>query len=272
MGFDFDTDNTEEEAARCTLDEFLVVDNVKREKDHVIEFITKLLPFKLPPTSSSSNPAVFLIDTYKQLTEVFNSTATPDGYSRFSTTMDDIFNSYTVECDNLVEYIQERYNITALAATFAESVTPRIRGTDLPKARSIYGKLLCYYERAHAQTKPRRVKRGHNIRNVLSCDPTCPSSITTPCHFFNCLTDKELERFFFGNDDSQAACIGFLIDTSGSMSDEIASAKRVIRQFLKTQRSSTVCYLLVPFNNWDIVRPSTCGLSVNDAKSKSKNI
>ena len=27
MGFDFDTDNTEEEAARCTLDEFLMVDN-----------------------------------------------------------------------------------------------------------------------------------------------------------------------------------------------------------------------------------------------------
>ena len=40
------------------------------------------------------------------------------------------------------------------------------------------------------------------------------------------------------------------MDATESTSEEIAVARRVILQFIKSQADSTVCYLLVPFNDF----------------------
>ena len=247
-----DTDITEEEGARCTTDEFLLVDNIKKEKERVVEAITKLLPIKLPP-SSSPNPALSLFDAYEQLAEVLNSTATPDGFSHFSANVDEISTSYMMECSHLVKYIPGRYNVTALAATFTKSLSSETR--NLTKARSIYGRFLCYNERAQ-ELKRQRIKRQepHKPLDPSTCDtPGCPTTIEEPCHFFNCLNVCDFGLFLFGNvnDSENEPCIGFLIDTTGSMRDEIESAKVVILQFLKTQQDSAACYILVPFNDYD---------------------
>ena len=238
------TDLVEAEEGSCTINEFILDDNVKKEKEHVVETIMQSLPFEIT-RSSSPNP---LPDTYTQLTKVFNRTATPKGFSRFSSSANEISNSYRMECENVVRYIPGQYNITELAAIFNKSLSRH--GRDLSKARSIYGKLMCYNERAR---KRRRERRALEHLEPTDCGSECPDKKTEPCHFFNCLDVDELELILgFGNefDYDIEPCIAFLIDTTGSMGGRIASAKRVIRQVLRTQRDSTACYVLVPFNDW----------------------
>lgn len=226
--------------------------------------------------------------TYVQLAEFFKHTLSSKGRAKFTAAMDEISTAYTEECSGDVIVPD---TITELAESFRELMRSlrlnTINTEDLSQARSIYGKFLCYSE-SDQEDVVERVKRQDPVvyrpvtttdaspttedpeanaecQNVTECN--CPEIITEPCHFFACLEVSEI-RFIcgFGNGLSEEPCIGFLVDTSGSMEGEIEAAKRVIFQFLKSQADSTACYILLPFNDFDYDHYAYHGYSEEDSK------
>lgn len=142
-----------------------------------------------------------------------------------------------------------------MAASFREATRrlTRIPEERLAEARSIYGRFLCYDERTSTTRRKRQ-----DIYLPSQCD--CPATVTEPCHFFACL-DVAVIQFIagFGNSRGQSGfdspCIGFIVDTTGSMEAEIAAARDIILQFMRSQADSTYCYVLVPFNDHGVGHP-----------------
>ena len=119
-------------------------------------------------------------------------------------------------------------------------------------AQTIFGQFLCYSELENKKNSSTRFKRqvATEIFEPTICE--CPDEVSTPCDFFACLTVEEVEILLgLGNSNVGEPCIAFLIDTTGSMGNQIVSAKNVILQFIKAQKDSTTCYMLVPFNDHD---------------------
>ena len=51
--------------------------------------------------------------------------------------------------------------------------------------------------------------------------------------------------------DNQIQCLAFVIDTTGSMSSEIADAQKILTDFIQAEENlnDVGCYLLMPFND-----------------------
>ena len=228
----------------CSINGYLLTDKIREEREEVVTKIRKLLPIALPSLSPRDG-GESLEDTYMQLAAHFDRPITPEGRAKFTAAMDEIFSTYSEECSGEVA-VPDSHAITELATSFKE-LTRRlttINTEDLSKVRAIYGRFLCYSEREETFSRRRR----------QTCE--CPGEVTLSCHFYACLTALEIETIMgFGNDFIGTPCIGFAVDTTGSMSGEIASARRVILEFIKTQADSTWCYVLVPFNDLGVGHP-----------------
>ena len=244
------TDHTAtDDMSSCSLNEYLLVHEIEEEKERVVETISNLLPFDLP-ASNSSNPEA-TTEVYDQLAELFDEVPTTASRDRFTAAVDDIHTAYAAECGGTSSGIPETDVISSLATKFRELTKGlnSIRQEALDEARDIYGKFLCYQEKATGSG--RRRKRADFIEPTDCALDDCPAVISEPCHFFACL-EISVTKFImgFGNSADNQPCIGFIVDTTGSMGEEIAAAKRIILQFIKSQADSTVCYLLVPFNDY----------------------
>lgn len=249
--------STSAEEPPCTIDDYLLVDQIGEEREDVIEIVRTLLPVDLPSLRLGEGSSE---QTYMQLAEFFKHSTSPKGRAKFITAMDEIYIAYSEECSGAIT-IPDRDKITELANAFKELMKglSSITAESLTQARSIYAKFLCYNERGAVLPRTKRqVPVGippvsdDDSYNATKCDCPGHNNITEPCHFFACLGVSETKFICgFGNDRSGTPCIGFIVDTTGSMAGEIAAAKRVILQFLKSQADSTVCYLLVPFNDYD---------------------
>lgn len=218
------------------------MDKIEEEKEQVVETIRNLLPFELPEPTSSGPESSTSTQVYEQLAEFYEESPSTEGHNEFADAIDEIYTAYSMECSESASDIPETADIISLAAIFNELTMGlnSIRKENLTRARDIYGKFLCLQEKAGDSRRK---------RDTSKCD--CPESgVSQPCHFFACL-EEPVTKFImgFGNSLAEQPCIGFIIDTTGSMSAEIAAARRVILQFIKSQADSTWCYLLVPFND-----------------------
>ena len=233
--------------ASCSISGYLLTDKILVEREEFVITIRKLLPINLPAPSLRDGGGS-LEETYVQLATYFNRPISTDGRAKFTAAMDEIFGTYSEECSGEVTIPGSRA-LTELAASFNE-LTRRlgtISSEDLSQARAIYGRFLCYSEREETSSRKKRQSDE---------DAEC-ESITTSYQFFEkCLTASQIKTISgFGNDEGDYPCIAFAVDTTGSMGNEIASARRVILEFMKTQANSTLCYMLVPFNDHGVGHP-----------------
>lgn len=83
-------------------------------------------------------------------------------------------------------------------------------------------------------------------------DCTCPeggiysNQLFCSCQFFDCLDEgRNLLPVFEGFEGLE--CLAFVIDTTGSMKDEIDVTVQVIKDFIASEELG--CYILVPFND-----------------------
>ena len=204
--------------------------------------MVNLLPFDLP-TPISSDP----VSLNEQLAQYFKQTPSTEGQNEFVAAVDEIYTSYASECVGDSGYVPGTDDIAVLDATFRELTRGlnSIHRNDLAQARDIYGKFLCYEERRGGVRRKREKEFHHqnvSVRSKVSLNLAI---------FFACL-DSSVTKFIigFGNSIDNQPCIGFIVDTTGSMRNEIEACKCVILQFIKSQADSTNCYLLVPFNNY----------------------
>ena len=246
------TDHTAtDDMSSCSLNEYLLLHEIEEEKERVVETIRNLMPFDLP-ASNSSNPEAIATEVYEQLAVLFDEVPSTASHNQFTTAVDDIHSAYAAECDGASSGILAFDVISSLAAKFRE-LTRGPNGIHahkeaLDEARDIYGKFLCYHEKAAGGRRKRQAPVAVPSHAVTRCN--CPAVVSKPCHFFACLEVTETKFIMgFGNSLYTLGCIGFIVDTSGSMTDEIAATRRIILQFIKSQADSTTCYLLVPFND-----------------------
>ena len=221
-----------------------------------------MLPLDLPaPVLSGSETPTEVY--YNQLADYFNESTSPAGRDQVSGALDEIFAAYASTCDESGGLPADA-DISSLAGEFG-ALTDQLNDITqeaLNKARDIFGKFLCFSEK---ETIAQRVRRDMApSRPVSSCAlDACPATVTQPCEFFACLqTDVTKYIVGFGNSMQGLPCIGFVVDTTTSMAAEIASARRVILEFIKSQADSTNCYVLVEFNDYG---------QVSDTRSKYNN-
>ena len=134
--------------------------------------------------------------------------------------------------------------------------------------RQIYGKLLCLQEFDVAATSKRATDfaecaQAKSIMELYRClDPeeiSCVFNISPKltCESASQSSNNAPAKKFRGN------CLAFVVDTTGSMRDEIEATKEVIASFIKSEENTlTLCYILVAFNDF--------GYPLSDEKSKDQ--
>jgi len=170
-------------------------------------------------------------------------------YTEFERSMKEISIAKAETCkkESLTRTLNPTQLIKKFQKIFKEKKNPQLM-------RSIIGMLLCIDSLERSSTA--RFKRQSSVAGTSrSC--TCPpdgilsESVLTICEFFECLDSGDVFSgviFGFNKDDE---CLIFIVDTTGSMYDEIELTKRIILEFVKIEEhiGTYGCYILVPFND-----------------------
>lgn len=118
-------------------------------------------------------------------------------------------------------------DITTLINTFKRNLDDK----KLREARRIYGILLC-------------------IRNKQSSKRSADAELV---NFFESLDGEVLEDliFSYGEEEEEDAkySLAFVVDDTGSMSEEIEAVKALINGFIRTENDEPISYILSTFND-----------------------
>ena len=226
----------------CSINEYLLVDKVEQERENFVAKINAVLPFQLPASAPGKSATE---QAYEELSQIFNLPTSTKRLANFRAAVDEINAAYAATCDGLDA--APRVSVLAeLARNFRQLTIRlnRISKENLARIRDIYGQFLCFEEKVQNRALER-------VKRQAEEECSCPMEITEICHFFACI-DVRVTKYItgFADDVLGLPCIGFIVDTTGSMGNEIHDAQRVILQFMKSHKNSTVCYLLVPFNDY----------------------
>ena len=104
-------------------------------------------------------------------------------------------------------------------------------------AQEAYGELLCLQDLSSPSDKGRK-RRQDDASELLDA-------------FFDSLSGTRLATIFKVSlwNDLPLPTLAFVVDTTGSMGDEIRSVQRLIRSFIKTECSVPLVYILATFND-----------------------
>ncbi len=218
--------------------------------------------------------------TFRALARQAGVKESPLAYSTFTRAFQEISIARTDACAN-VNVTRDLISVRKLIRQFQENYQNNT-GKGLHLLRSLIGKLLCFdslrIEEEEAlglapqdlpNVEPRRsptlsprlgLSSVHRARRQAGCPPrsdcNCPpkgildDGILCTCQFFDCLDrGNVLSNVIFGLNNDE--CIIFVIDTTGSMTNEINLAKHLILQFARVEEEigEYGCYILVPFND-----------------------
>ena len=213
---------------------------------HAHDFLNDVVPTAVETVANSSNSSV-LEAIYRSLAERVESLTSASGYSAFLAAMNEISIAEANACSSSVSL-----NVTQLVSTFLAIFEQEITDDMLHVIRRICGELLC--AKSQEQLTPARKRRNASVnRCPLHC--ACPpgginSNLGCACEFFACLDPGDHFRPIFGFSHRQH-CLAFVIDTTGSMTEEISTARMIILNFIRAEENLNElgCYILVPFND-----------------------
>ena len=187
------------------------------------------------------------IQVYNSLAASNGANSTAKGMEDFTMALNAISEGYFKAC-----YVPDDEKVAVtnagsdLLGTFLEVLANR---SDPTAIRNLYGTLMCW-----------------KIFESTSGAPdlgTCAAE-TNSTGLYNCL-DPDSRKCVFQLDSecsgdrisvSPVDCLGFVVDTSGSMGSEIDEVKNVIKSFIQAEENRyTLCYILVPFNDYNYRTP-----------------
>ena len=182
---------------------------------------------------------------YKVISNVYHLNVTESDLSKFTEAITEISSGYALACHSPLEVRPTLDDIPKLMKEFAAAYNER-KSLEI---RFICGEMLCLNDILSAPEEQGRQRRQTNRENC-----SCPDggismyrSIVDPCQFFACLDEGDILQPIF-IDFNPFRCLAFIIDTTGSMKDEINLATQVIKNFIGSQENRS-CYFLVPFND-----------------------
>ena len=187
-------------------------------------------------------------DLYSSLSLNLNVSESSEGFENFTKAFDQITDSYFKACFGPDE---ERPNIHDTPEIKKELLSLLRNHSDIETVRIDWGKLSCL----------ETFENDNQSKIEFPCESS--TDINT---FYQCLDPENISCIFHlkSNCDYESSgkkvkrkhCLGFAVDTTGSMSSEINSAKQVVLNFLKSEEDiNTLCYVLVPFNDYDYATP-----------------
>ena len=185
---------------------------------------------------------------YDVISNVYQLNKTKSGLNKFIEAIGEISSGYTLACSSPPEVRPSVDDIPRLMNEFRVAFEEH----DTLQIRFVCGQMLCLHDRLSASEEQELLRERRQTRCPEDKDCTCPSggissSIVCPCEFFACLDeDDKIESLF--TDANPFRCLAFVIDTTGSMKDEIKFATEVVKDFIRSVEDKG-CYLLVPFND-----------------------
>ena len=134
--------------------------------------------------------------------------------------------------------------------TLVENFRSAYSARDSIELCDLFGKMLNIKDHRESQRSLQRRAALEYDCPEENC--TCPkgginsTELLCSCQFFACLDEgRNLMPVFEGFTGLE--CLAFVVDTTGSMKDEIDATLQVIKDFVASEELG--CYLLVPFND-----------------------
>ena len=180
--------------------------------EEVRESIEEVFAASLNGTRISSD-----FDMYKAIAKVLNKTTSSDGFVYYTAAITEIAVAKIQYCNNSGGLASSDTELSRLIEKFNDMVKNK---TDVHEARVIYGKILC-------------LLRKHRERRLI------PSTVE-PSSLGGML-------FFYPYDFK--ASLAFVVDDTGSMSEEIEAVRNIIHSFIKTEQDYPHYYILGTFND-----------------------
>ena len=185
---------------------------------------------------------------YDVISNVYQLNKTKSGLNKFIEAIGEISSGYALACSSPPEVRPSIDDIPRLMNEFRVAFDER----DTLQIRFVCGQMLCLHDRLSASEEKDLVRERRQTSCTERKDCTCPSggissSIVCPCEFFACLDEDDKIKSLF-TDANPFRCLAFVIDTTGSMKDEIELATEVVKDFIRSVEDEG-CYLLVPFND-----------------------
>ena len=217
-----------------------------------LELITSVTDSIFPDLTSNSSLSdqENILNVFTYLAKQFSITPTEGQLKRFREAVVEVsvakseacYGSSRLDADDIPELIQDFISIYNMDKR------------DGHQLRQVYGKLLCIKSTVSVNSTTRIRRDSHDCPCPADGFETRFEWYPDACYFFNCLDSEDtLKEIFFvsGEFNVDYQCLAFVIDTTGSMAGEIASAKRIILDFLRSEEEigEEGCYILVPFND-----------------------
>lgn len=245
-----------------------------------IEVIAKAIISGFNATNSTNSSQL-----YEVLSAALNVEASSENLANFQIALDQITDSYFQSCYGSLE---DRPTVGEVG-TLVYNLINQLNGLTvdnsdvaLPEIRSMFGRISCIID---TYSNDELTANGTTVPSMSSITPTptqtlaLPTATPTPtpsvnCSnlsgtyisisvFYQCVDSHDLQPIFgFGpivsaGDDLIVLkrCIGFVVDTTGSMSHEISYVRQLILNFVDSESTLPACYALVDFNDYGYSNP-----------------
>ena len=222
-------------------------DDIMQERMEATETVRESIIIIFPNLLNSSsvnstegNSSLTNMEVYKHITTSVNATVSPSGFVRFKEAVSEIAAATYSACSGPEESRIQSDDIPQLTERFFNLTNTG----NISQAREVYGKLLCLQrlliEKSHVRKK--REDSGFKTYIELIND------------FFDMLEEHpEIVNSLFGLTDNQIfglpPTLAFVLDDTGSMSDEISAVQRLIFSFLSVERTNPIGYIFTTFND-----------------------
>ncbi len=201
-------------------------------------------------TASVSSSSIFTV-VYTFLSQKFNVSLSDSKFNSFVQAITEVNIAEKEACSG--SYSRSNADILEIVMKFNRAFSAGKSG-DLTEVRALYGQMLCIKQQEHAPGTKRTKRSSHCPKDSNCICPEGgfdePDNIICACHFFRCLDPDRHFKPILGFTAKELQCLAFVIDTTGSMSEEITVAKRLLNDFVRAEENLLDgCYLLVPFND-----------------------
>ena len=235
----------------CTIELFVLAATREKEQQKVVETVQEILPGILPTSNHTANDTTSggasLTTVYNSLTEEFGVNKSDSGYSKFMEAINEITEAKQEACSSDVR--PGVGSVPRLVQEFRAALNATKR--DLLRLRTIFGKMLCIKDEIEKLKSKGRERRQEPIpecggfetpcfeRTPEECK--CPPGgvygdcIVCPCEFFRCLDPEDDLKPILGFVAEEVQCLAFVVDTTASMSEEIAAAQEIMRSFIRSE-------------------------------------
>jgi len=213
--------------ASCPSDDFL------EERVAATEMVTQSVSAIFSSDSNSTNGTQLdIMGLYIQTSASYNATVTTNGFVEFQEAINEISTALFDACSAPEDSRPEADDVPVLIEMF-EGATA---AGNISQARQLLGTLLCLQDLLERNVTRR--KRQSSPIDVLNA-------------FFDSLDGDMAAAPIFGVNIFAAAppTLAFVVDDTGSMAAEIASVQRLIRSFIRTERTAPLAYILTTFND-----------------------